>query len=42
MNTFYIEKDPNGLKSDRASRKKKRKSSDDSDDSDSKDMDIDK
>ena len=40
MTTFYIEKDEDGAKSARASRRKKRKHSDD-DDSDSKDMDID-
>ena len=40
MTTFYIEKDEDGVKSARASRRKKRKHSDD--DSDSKDMDIDK
>lgn len=41
MNTFYIEKDPDGEKSERASGRK-RKNSSDSDDSDSKAMDIEK
>ena len=42
MNTFYIEKDPDGIKSFKASRKKRKSSDGDDDDSDSKDMDIDK
>lgn len=42
MNTFYIEKDPDGIKSSRASRKKRKSSDGDDDDSDSKDMDVDK
>ncbi len=41
MSTFYIEKDPDGIKSAKATKKKRRKHSDDSD-SDSKSMDIDK
>ena len=43
MSTFYIEKDPDGIKSAKASRKRRKNSDGDYDDSDSKsNMDIDK